>query len=410
MTAYARIDSIMRGLRARLPPFIRLVSAGVLGVSLQTGTSVQGHAGEVQPGLTLAIAGQAETVFSKARNACDPLDIPDAPARALRTASGTVQLYASHLQNRRLVGPDLLNLSTDCRVVFQGNERDDPAAFDDRAWIASLYTPDGQTIFAAIHNEFQGHRRPALCPSGQYMDCWYNAITSAVSHDEGKHFSRTAAGSDLIAALPYRYDEVTGHHAGYFNPTNMVLDKGKLFMMVFATEARAQKPGNCLLRTDRISDRTAWRGWDGHGFDVTFVDPYAISEAKDAHVCAPVGAAQLRWPVTSLVRHEPTGLFIALMMNGAHDGGVFYATSPDLIEWSSPIKLMDGLGEGAYRCGDSAPIAYPSLIDPRSTDRNFMTIGQSAELFFTRFNMTGCRTSMDRDLIRIKIAISPGKN
>ena len=78
------------------------------------------------------------------------------------------------------------------------------------------------------------------------MDCWYNAVTAAVSRDGGMVFDRLGPGSDLVAALPYRYDEVTGHHAGYFNPSNMVLDGNRLFMMVFATEARAQRPGNCL--------------------------------------------------------------------------------------------------------------------------------------------------------------------
>ncbi len=385
---------------------LSLSAACLLGVLACVGARGAG----VQPGLRLSVAGDTATVFAKSRNACDPADIPDAPARAIRVASGAVQLYATHFHNRRFVGPGLLNLSNDCRIVFQGDERDDPAAFDDRAWIASLYTPDGRTIFAAVHNEFQGNRRPALCPSGRYLDCWYNAVTEAVSRDGGMVFSRLAPGSDLVAALPYRYDEVTGHHVGYFNPSNMVLDNGMLFMTVFATEARAQRPGNCLLRTDRIADPTAWRAWDGAGFGAAFVDPYAGPAAKDGHVCVPVGGGQLRWPVTSLVRHAPTGLFIALMMNAAHDGGVFYATSRNLVDWSEPARLMGGLGEGAYQCGDVAPVAYPSLLDAGSTDRNFMTVGSTAELFLTRFNVTGCKTSMDRDLIRIPIAIAVGSN
>lgn len=364
------------------------------------------HLAEAQPDLRLTVAGHETIVFSKSRNACDPTDIPDAPARAIRVASGAVQLYATHFHNRRFVGPDLLTLSNDCRIVFKGAERDDPAAFDDRAWITSLYTSDGQTIFAAIHNEFQGHRRPALCPSGRYMNCWYNAVTAAVSHDGGMVFDRLGPGSDLVAALPYRYDEVTGHHAGYFNPSNMVLDGNRLFMMVFATEARAQRPGNCLLGTDKIWDSTAWRAWDGTGFGITFVDPYTASSARDTHVCMPVGVGRLHWPVTSLVRHPQTGLFIALMMNSARDGGVFYAISRNLIDWSIPAKLMSGLGEHAYRCGDTLPIAYPSLLDSHSSDRNFMTVGATAELFFTRFNATGCKTDMDRDLVRVPIAVS----
>ena len=362
-------------------------------------------AAEVQLGLRLAVTGEATTVFSKARNACDSIDIPDAPARAVRVASGAVQLYATHFHDRRFAGPDLLHVSNDCRVVFQGAERDDPAAFDDRAWIASLYTPDGRTIYAAVHNEFQGNRRPALCPSGRYIDCWYNAITAAVSHDGGMTFSRAAGGADLVAALPYRYDEVTGHHTGYFNPSNMVLYNGMLFMTVFTTDAKSQHPGNCLLRTDRIDDPAAWRAWDGSSFGATFINPYAKFAAAGVHVCTPVGVGGLRWPVTSLVRHTPTGLFIALMMNTAHDGGVFYATSANLVDWSKPAKLISGMGEATYTCGDDLPVAYPSLLDPGSADRSFMTVGDSGQMFLTRFNVTGCKTSMDRDLIRIPVSI-----
>ena len=51
-------------------------------------------------------------------------------------------------------------------------------------------------------------------------------------------------------------------------------------------------------------------------------------------------------------------------------------------------------------------VAYPSLLDSHSTDRNFMTVGATAELFLTRFNATGCKTNMDRDLVRVPIAVS----
>jgi hypothetical protein len=406
MTIPSRIGALIRWIRA-LPS---LLAVCVVALLASLTFSANAFAAEAGSGLRLTVGGDATTVLSKSQNACDPADIPDAPARAIRIVSGTVQLYATHFHNRRLVGPDLLHLSNDCHIIFAGGERDDPAAFDDRAWIASLYTEDGRTIFAAVHNEFQGHRRPALCPSGRYMDCWYNAVTAAVSRDEGAHFSRLVADADLIAALPYRYAEVTGRHAGYFNPSNMVLQNGMLSMMVFATGVRAQRSGNCLLRTDRISDPSAWRAWDGTGYGVSFVDPYGASVSPDAHVCEPVGAGKLRWPVTSLVRHAPTGLFIALMMNAARDGGVFYSTSPDLLDWSSPAKLMGGSGGGVYQCGDPAPLAYPSLLDPNSEDRNFMTVGKSAELFLARFNVTDCRISMDRDLIRMPIAISADRN
>ena len=364
-----------------------------------------GQAGEAVVGLR--VVGPAETVFSYTHDRCDAEDIPDAPARAIRLQSGQVRLFAPHFHNRVLSGPGLLQVRPDCRIVFSGAERDDPAAFDDRGWIVSPYTLDGHTVHAVIHNEFQGHRRRELCPTVRYMDCWYNALTTAVSHDAGMSFRRSP-GHAVAASLPYRYDQVVGSHRGYFNPSNIVERDGHLYMFAFATEAYAQRPGNCLLRTDRLHDAAAWRAWDGGSFEVRFIDPYSAGGAPpDRHVCAPVDVAHLRWPVTSLVRVAGSETFIALMMNAGRGGGVFAATSSDLVRWSEPVQVLAAQGERAWRCGEPPPLAYPSLIDPASGSANFETVGATAMLFLTRFNPHGCRTSMDRDLIRVPVAISP---
>jgi hypothetical protein len=365
--------------------------------------------------LSVTVVGQPVVEFSHARDACDPLDYPDAPARAVRLATGEVLLFAPHFRNRVLRGPTLLAARPDCRIVFAGDERDDPAAFDDRAWLVAPYTLDGAHIVSLVHNEFHGHRRPWLCPSGRYMDCWYNAITLAVSDDGGRHFIRPPHA--LIAALPYRYDQATGAHRGYFNPTNILHRDGFFYAMAFATEAFAQKPGNCLLRTDSLANPASWRAWDGHGFGASFVDPYTSHDDPAAHVCAPVGAGKLRWPVTSLVRHAPSGLFVATMMNAAparkaEGGGVFVATSPDLLVWSEPALLWPIPGSGGWTCGEAAPVAYPSLLDPASPSRDFETVGATAMLFLTRWNPAGCKLGADRDLIRLPVSLtrlhSPG--
>lgn len=355
------------------------------------------------PGLRVEVAGPAVTVFSHARDACAADDIPDAPARAVRLASGAVLLFAPHFTNRLLRGPDLLRVRPDCRVVYRGGENDDPAAFDDRGWLVSPYTLDGRRIFSLVHDEFQGHRRPWLCPTGTYLDCWYNAITLAVSDDGGRTFRRPARA--LVAALPYRYEDVVGAHRGYFNPSNVVaLDTG-FYVFAFATEALAQRPGNCLLRTTAPDEAGSWRGWNGAAFAVRFVDPYVERDDPAAHVCAPVEVEHLRWPVTSVVRHAPSGLFIATMMNGA--AGVFVATSRDLLHWSDPALVWAGHGEGGWRCGAAPPVAYPSLLDPQSASADFATVGATAQLFLTIWRPDGCRLGMDRDLIRLPVRIAP---
>ena len=358
------------------------------------------------PALRLEVAGPPVSAVSGARPPCAADDSPDTPARAVRLATGEVELYASHFVNRIDSGADLLHVGHRCPVVMAGAKDDNPAAFNDRAWIASPWTPDGRTIWAVVHNEFQGNHRPALCPSGRYMDCWYNALTEAVSRDGGQTFRR-APGRALVAALPYRYDQLErGHHYGYFNPSNIVTLSGAQYMFAFATAARAQREGNCLLRTTAPGVPDAWRGWDGTGFEVVFADPYGRPAQPEAHVCAPVGQGNLRWPVTSLVRHKPSGLFIATMHDGGRGGGVYYATSPDLLRWSAPALLLPAIGPGAWTCADPAPIAYPSLLDPAADDRNFETVGVAPVLFATRFNVKDCRTGNDRELVRWDVRIA----
>ena len=106
------------------------------------------------------------------------------------------------------------------------------------------------------------------------------------------------------------------------------------------------------------------------------------------------------------MRHQPTGQFIATMLNGARGGGVYYATSPDLVHWSPPALLMPAIGPGAWTRADPPPIFYPSLLDPASTDRNFETVADNPALFATRFNVTSGRTSMDRQLMRWSVRIT----
>lgn len=373
-------------------------------------------AGASPPALAVSVAGEPVVVFSRSRDGCGRFDTPDAPARAIRTGEGEVALFAPHFDNRALRGPSLLALRPDCASTFAGAEDPDPARFSDRSWIASLWTTDGRTVHAILHNEHQGHRHPGQCPTGRYRDCWFNALTAAVSEDGGRRFRPAGAPPSLVAALPYTAREMLGRPAGYHNPTGIVAHQGALHMLVFASARGAQRHGNCLLRTTDITDPAAWRAWDGAGFGVRFVNPYAenLGPGFDPrrHVCAPVGAGGLQWPVTGLVRHAPSGLFIAVMLGGPHrpghaepPPGVYVATSADLVSWSQPALVIRALGHARWRCGDDRPVAYPALLDPDSDDPSFSTVGDRAQLFLTRFNVPSCRIDGDRDLIRIPVAI-----
>lgn len=369
------------------------------------------------PALMVSVAGEPIVVFERRRDGCGRYDTPDAPARAVRTVDGTVALFATHFDNRALRGPALHDVRPDCAITFTGAEHPDPARFSDRSWIVSLWTGDGRTVHAIVHNEHQGHRHDGQCPTRRYRDCWFNALTAAVSSDGARTFRPAGVPPSLVAALPSTAAELRGQHAGYFNPTGIVAHDNALSMLAF-TEARGvQRRGNCLLRTTDITDPAAWRAWNGEGFAVRFANPYverfADDAARRAHVCAPVGVGRLQWPVTSLVRHAPSGVFVAVMQGAPHRPeaseprpGIYVATSRDLVTWSMPAFVMPAIGHGRYACGDPKPVAYPSLLDAASDDPSFATIGDTADLYLTRFNVPACRIDGDRDLVRIPVRIA----
>jgi len=370
-----------------------------------------------EPAAHVTLVGAPQVVFRWQQDACAPDHMPDAPARAFRDATGTVHLIASHTENRAMVGPDLDHVRPDCRVIYRGGHRDDPEAYDDRAWLASTYTLDGTTVFALVHNEFQGHRRPALCPAGRYMACWSNAITFARSDDGGFTFRTPPAPDHFVAAPPYRYDGTLGRHVGLFNPTNIVKRGAHFYALVFAVRWNAQQGGVCVMRTDRLDDPRAWRAWDGRDFTVKFADPYrATIEDPARHVCAPVARGRLGAPVGSITLHQPSGLYVAIMAatqpteHGADPvSGIFASFSADLIQWSRPVLVLATPILSRDSCAP-ALLGFPSLLDPDSASRNFETTDGDAFIYATRFNLEGCDIGRNRDLIRLPVRITVEPN
>lgn len=136
------------------------------------------------------IAGPEELVFDYSQDACEVWDIPDIPARAFRDAKGQVQLLASHYITRRMTGPDLNHLKHDCQVIMASTMDPDPEDFDDHEWISSTYTPDGVTVYALIHDEYHGAEHDNQCTSKVTINCWYNAVTLAISVDGGNSYTQ----------------------------------------------------------------------------------------------------------------------------------------------------------------------------------------------------------------------------
>lgn len=352
-----------------------------------------------------------EIVFDWSEDACEPEDIPDSPTQAFRDAQGRVQLLLSHFVNRRMIGADLDHLDHPCSVVLRSGNDPRPSEFDDREWISSLYTQDGETVVALVHHEYQGHRHPGMCPSGEYRDCWYNAITLAVSSDGGDTFRHASPPRHLVASLPVGYDAGEGP-TGLFSPSNIVRHPADGFYYVLTRLIAGDGTrGTCVLRTRTPDDPESWRAWGGHDFDVAFVDPYRSPLAgARARLCAPVAKREIQEMTESLTYNTFFDRFLligtAVMEDretGRLEGGVYFSLSDDLVHWTRRKLIMRTVTPSTYRCGDPDPIAYPSLIDADSPSRTFATSDNRGYLYFTRFNYENCRQTLDRDLIRVPI-------
>ena len=86
--------------------------------------------------------------------------------------------------------------------------------------------------------------------------------------------------------------------------------------------------------------------------------------------------------------------------------GIFATTSSDLIHWSPPQLVWAAPILWRYGCDGRAPVFYPSLLDPDTASRNFETVDDRGFIYFTSFNLSNCKVSWDRDLMRLEIAIS----
>jgi hypothetical protein len=166
---------------------------------------------------------------------------------------------------------------------------------------------------------------------------------------------------------------------------------------------QAQRFGSCLIRTTALFDPGSWRGWDGKGFNIQFVNPYREAIARpEEHVCEPV----LAGTAESLLRHRPSGTFLVTQFTpDGFDGpaGFYIQASRDLIRWSKPrllvsvedLRASDGPGKWTYE--------YASLLDPASTDRNFGDVSDNPYLYYVRSD--GNHPPYARVLFRKRISL-----
>ncbi len=369
-------------------------------------------------------AGAPETVYAAPADGCTPDDVPDAPVRAFRDASGGVTLFGLHSDNRALKGPDFAHLKIDCHLVYASHGDADPARYDDRSWIAATWTADGRSVSALVHHEYQANAHPGRCRFPAYMQCWFNSVLEVRSTDGGADFPRPAS---VVASAPFRQDIDQGRHRGFFNPSNIVSD-GRFEYFLASTTGWSgaagvaglapelglapalggdQEAGVCLFRSATPADPRSWRAWDGRAFSVAYADPYrGTPHPAPCAVVAPFPA-----PVGSVVRVEASGLWLAVFQAKADAGafplsGFYTATSPDLLHWSAPRLLLAGPTLYDDACGAGGPlVSYPVILDPASPSRNFDRAGRTADLYYDVLQTEGCTITGRRSLVRRHVTI-----
>ena len=366
--------------------------------------------------VSVSILGPRETVFDYDTQRCQDFDWPDIPVRAFRDSLDRVQVVTGQgsIFNNRLIGPDFDHLTRDCTPLMSNSNNPLPWEYDDAEWLSGLYTPDGQQVYALVHSEYHGFVHPGYC-GDEYVECRFNTITFAQSSNRGDSYTQPAPPEQLVASMPYRSVPGDGRY-GYFSPSNIVEKDGWFYdMILVSSKYRKQGGGVCLMRTQNLADPKSWRAWDGEGFNVRFIDPYRDSaRALSRHVCQVLSPDELgelnrsvvwstflnKWVVTGTSTRYEADL-------GEVVRGFYFSTSDDLIHWSDRQLLMYVETAATWQCGDPDPAAYPSFVDPDSTDRNFQTIDQHTYLYMTTFRRENCITTLKRDLKRIPIRFDP---
>jgi hypothetical protein len=361
------------------------------------------------PPAQVRIAGQGETVFDWKRQACEPVQEPDLPVRAFRDYRGRTQLLLSHYVNFRMIGSSLGRLHRDCRAVFRSPESPSPQRFEDREWLASVFTTNGRDVWALVHEEYQGNRHPGRCPGGSYFACWYNSVTLAHSTNGGRSY--THQRGQLVASPSRPYEAGIGP-SGVFAPSNIVTGPDGAQYALVRVRAPGAMRGACLLRTTSVGSPAAWRAWNGRGFTGAFTDPY--SQPSGDPVCTPVDPGLIAEMTESLTYNVALHSYLLVglappgpLSVGPQVTGIYFSTSRDLVHWTPRTLVAPAVTVASYRCGGPSPIAYPSVVDPRSSSRTYATSGAKPFLYFTQFHYTSCHQTPDRDLLRVPLEISP---
>jgi hypothetical protein len=301
---------------------------------------------------------------------------------------GNDQLWSATINNGNTTGESFdlkISVRTGDAIHFRVNARGD-STFD------STYFNPGINI------------GPAPCPSGNHDLCQLISLTYAVSTDGGKTYQQPPDPNHIVAIPPYQYTPDAARDI--WQPSNIVKNPhdGYYYVLIQRDErgpaVTSSIQGTCAMRTRTLDDPTSWRAWDGTGFNMRFINPYQETSANPfEHTCQVVSPTHIGGLTYSLTYNTYFDAFVAV---GVGRDGFFYSLSRDLVNWTTARLMMEATQ--GFANGFTPPYyAYPTLVDPSSSSRNFDVSGQTPYLYYSRFNGF---SPLSIDLLRVRITFS----
>jgi hypothetical protein len=353
-------------------------------------------------GQELRVSGPEELVASSESVTCPRGEMHsfDQPAAAYRRDGGTVVLLAGNRRGYHFEGPSLDAVAeVRCGALLPRASHADPGKFRDNEWLFAIRSIGPGRAVGIVHNEYHGSEHGVSgckVTSLRDFECWYGSVTQVRSADDARSFQRAEPPAGVVAALPYLFRPGM-KRAGLFSPKVAEDPRtGEVYLLVTVADRNRRMRGQqCLLKA-RDDALSAWRAWDGSGFTLNIGSPY---DSRSTAECAAVMEGDL----TSVKYLAGKDFFVGV---GHGAKGFWYAFSGDLIHWSGAQKFTSVPVPSAWNLGDPPPEAYPSLLDPDSSSRNFDRLDKRPYLYFVRFAVEDGKVELrKRRLLRVPVVI-----
>ena len=289
---------------------------------------------------------------------------------------------STHFVNYRIIAQTTLDsaYTHPCTMTMTSTNSADPSTYNNKEWLSSPWTPDGKTVYALVHNEYQGSRSRAGATTSTRAGTTRSRAPSPRT--------RARRSPTPLPRPPRGVDSVPVHEGRAARllhaEQHRALGRRLVLRDVPRPAARAlQQFGTCLMRTRDLSDPS--RGAPGTAPTSRSSSPTPIWRRRSTRptTSARRSTSTASGTITESLTYNTYLKKWMLVGNSdrrpAHSKppGVYYALSDDLLNWTDVELLMEAEITWARDCVLPDPIKEVSILDPASKSRNFETVGQT---------------------------------